>query len=426
MKPLTPTARQVPFLASAADLTFFGGAAGGGKTFGLLADPLRWVGYPNFRGVLFRRTYPELKKGGGLLDETRDLYGRFATLTDMTWTFPSGATVELSHMQHEKDADSWRGGQLSWVGFDQAETFSRRQFFYLVGRLRTKAAMRPRAKASCNAEPGWVAELLAPWIGTDGYADPEMADKRLRFTRRGDSFAFDEVFGDLSLRFCPAKLTDNPHVDPRYEMFLESQSLVDRERLLHGNWKIRATAGNVFDRAWFNSVSALPADASWIRSWDFSSGTGKARTAGVKVGISGGRVYVADVKVGLWSPAEREKLLLQTARADGPDVPIILEQEPGSSGSDVAKSYVTLLAGFDARAKTATGKKPRRWAPLSAQAEVGNVFYLLADWNEDWLNEMHNASEDGKTLLDQVDATAQGFNELSVVDPFAASWGGVA
>ena len=69
-------------------------------------------------------------------------------------------------------------------------------------------------------------------------------------------------------------------------------------------------------------------------SWDFSSGTGKARTAGVKVGISGGRVIVADVKVGLWSPAEREKLLLQTARADGPDVPIILwNKEPGSSGS---------------------------------------------------------------------------------------------
>ena len=63
---------------------------------------------------------------------------------------------------------------------------------------------------------------------------------------------------------------------------------------------------------------------------------------------------------------------------------------------------------------------------MSAQAEVGNVFYMIAPWNEDWLNEMHNASEDGKTLLDQVDATAQGYNELCVVDPYAAAWGGVA
>ena len=72
---LTPHARQMPFLASPADIAIFGGANGPGKTWALIVDPLRWVHDPKFRGVIFRRTFPEITHGGGLVDETREIYG---------------------------------------------------------------------------------------------------------------------------------------------------------------------------------------------------------------------------------------------------------------------------------------------------------------------------------------------------------------
>ena len=68
---------QEAFLASRADIAIYGGAAGGGKTWGLLYNQARSHKDPAHRGVIFRRVMPNITASGGLLDESRKLYPLF-------------------------------------------------------------------------------------------------------------------------------------------------------------------------------------------------------------------------------------------------------------------------------------------------------------------------------------------------------------
>ena len=90
--------RQESFLSSPADIVIYGGSAGGGKTWGLLLDPLRDIDVAGFNAVIFRRTYAEVTKAGGLWDESEKLYryiGADGVRGDLLWRFSSGARVEF-------------------------------------------------------------------------------------------------------------------------------------------------------------------------------------------------------------------------------------------------------------------------------------------------------------------------------------------
>src|SRR5262245_14686222 len=100
---IRPQPRQMDFLSSAADVAVFGGAAGGGKSFSLLLEPLYHIHNRDFRGIVLRRTYPQIKLQGGLWDVSADLYtrvGGVANQASLTWEFPSGATVAFRSMEH--------------------------------------------------------------------------------------------------------------------------------------------------------------------------------------------------------------------------------------------------------------------------------------------------------------------------------------
>src|SRR5690348_2573145 len=97
---------QREFIRTRADIAVYGGAAGSGKSFALLLDPLRWVReYPGFGGVLFRRTYPQITAEGGLWDESAELYARLGAtpvVGRLEWRFaPHGNTIAFRSLQHE-------------------------------------------------------------------------------------------------------------------------------------------------------------------------------------------------------------------------------------------------------------------------------------------------------------------------------------
>ena len=76
---------QTEFLRTAADVCIYGGAAGGGKTVGLILEPLRYVSrVPGFTAVFFRRTTPQVTNPGGLWDESLNFYPRFGERTNGT------------------------------------------------------------------------------------------------------------------------------------------------------------------------------------------------------------------------------------------------------------------------------------------------------------------------------------------------------
>lgn len=189
-----------------------------------------------------------------------------------------------------------------------------------------------------------------------------------------------------------------------------------------------AAEGTTFQRPWFPIVEAAPAQARRVRYWDKAgtSGGGK-RTAGVLMARApDGVYYVEHVLTGQWSAAEREPVILQTARADaarlGNVVRVWVEQEPGSGGKESAESTIRTLAGFAVEADRVTGDKAVRAEPFAAQAKAGNVRLVSGAWNHAYLEEI--VAFPNGAYSDQVDASSGAFNKLAPGRPFRPAAGG--
>lgn len=153
-----------------------------------------------------------------------------------------------------------------------------------------------------------------------------------------------------------------------------------------------------------------------VRYWD-KAGTkdGGAYTVGVLMGLdTKDRYWVLNVIRGQWDSAAREDVILSTARHDGVEVMIGVEQEPGSGGKDSAVATVKNLKGFNCRIDLPTGDKTARADPYSAQVNVGNVWLVEAPWNFDYVEELKYFPN--SKYKDQVDASSGAFKLIS--EPF--------
>ena len=425
---------QADFLASPADIAIYGGAAGGGKTWALLMEPLRHVANPGFGAVIFRRTTVQVKNEGGLWDESEGLYplaGARGFRSQLTWRFPSGAAVRFAHLEHDKTVYDWQGAQVPLIGFDELTHFSGKQFWYLVSRNRSPCGVRPYIRATCNPDAdSWVAGFIAWWLeeGT-GLPAPERAGVLRWFVRDGDALVWADAPGELAARypdlppksatFVPARLSDNTalmRADPGYLANLLALPAVERARLLDGNWKVRAAAGLLFRRHWCRIVEAAPQGLRMVRGWDLA-GTPKTLhndpdwTCGVKIGRSdGGAYYVLDHVRLRDTPGEVERLIRHTAEADGPEVEVSLPQDPGQAGKAQSLALTRALEGYAVRTSPESGDKATRFAPFSAQAEGGAVHVLRAEWNEAWFSALE-AFPDARHD-DDADATSRAFNSF--------------
>lgn len=175
--------------------------------------------------------------------------------------------------------------------------------------------------------------------------------------------------------------------------------------------------GAMFKRAAVEIVDALPAGGGqWVRWWDraASSKTGDY-SAGVLMLAAGDVFYVADVQRGQWASEERDAIMKQTAALDAQRTNgacmIWTEQEPGSSGLDVARAMTKLLAGYPINSEPSTGSKEVRAMPFAAQWNAGNVKLLRGAWNAAYLDEL--TSFPFGTNDDQVDGSSGAFGKLA-------------
>lgn len=431
---------QETFLGSSADIAIYGGAAGGGKTWALLMEPLRHIANPGFGAVFFRRSTVQVRNEGGLWDESEKLYpiiGATPREHVLSWEFPTGATVSFAHLEHDKTVLNWQGSQIPLICFDELTHFSQKQFWYMVSRNRSMCGVRPYIRATCNPDAdSWVAEFIAWWIDQEtGLPITERAGVVRWFVRINDALVWADDPAELeekhpgippkSATFIPAKLTDNAALmaaDPGYMANLLALPKVERERLLGGNWKIRAAAGLLFKRSWVTVVDAAPIDLRMIRGWDLA-GTPKVEgndpdwTAGTKIGVSRstGRYIVLHHVRDRDTPHKVEALIANTASQDGHDVEVSLPQDPGQAGKAQVATLIKMLAGYTARSSPETGDKATRFGPFSAQCEAGNVDVLRGAWNEEWfvnLESFPDAAHD-----DDADSTARAFNTLTLDAP---------
>lgn len=198
--------------------------------------------------------------------------------------------------------------------------------------------------------------------------------------------------------------------------------VVERDKKIMGSMAVAGQfqqrpaprAGGFFKWENLEVVDIAPVVDKVVRFWD-KAGTagGGAYTAGVKMGrVRGGEGYIIlDVVRGQWGAAERERVIKQTAQADGHGVDIWIEQEPGSGGKESAESTVRNLAGYKIRAERATGEKSIRAEPYAVQVEANNVKVLKAPWTQAFIDE-HKTFPVGK-YKDQVDAAGGAFNKLA-------------
>ena len=224
---------QTNFLAAGEKDVLYGGAAGGGKSFAMIVDPLRNCHKKAHRALILRRSMPELRE---MIDKSRELYpqafpGAKFREVEKLWNFPSGAKVEFGFLERDADVYRYQGQAYSWIGFDEITHLPTEfSWNYLASRLRTTDPTI-QTYLRCTANPGGVG---SHWV-KNRYILP---------AEHNSSFLGND---GLTRKFIPAKLEDNPYLaeDGVYEQMLKSLPPIQRRQLLEGNWDVAEGAAFV-------------------------------------------------------------------------------------------------------------------------------------------------------------------------------------
>jgi len=273
---------QTEFLAASEREVLYGGSAGGGKSYAMLADPLRYMGHPQFSGLLLRHTTEELRE---LIFKSQELYPKIWpgikwSERKMQWTAPSGARLWMSYLDRDEDVLRYQGLAFSWIGFDELTQWATPYAWnYMRSRLRSTATDLPIfMRATTN--PGgrghhWVKKMFidpSPYNRSFDATDIDTTEV-LRYPA-GHSKAGKPLF---KRRFIPARLSDNPYLSQAgdYEAMLLSLPEQQRRQLLNGDWDIKEGAAfTEFDRH-LHVIEPFNIPSNWVkfRACDYGYGS---------------------------------------------------------------------------------------------------------------------------------------------------------
>lgn len=188
--------------------------------------------------------------------------------------------------------------------------------------------------------------------------------------------------------------------------------------------------GGLFQRGWFRVADTLhfafpnlqfalpptPSPVRWARFWDTAATAGQRSDywAGALLGRTPeGEWVLADMVRGRWEYPEAKRQVLRVAAADGPDVPVLVEESASGSALLQDLRQDPSAEGYFLRGVRVAAEKAVRAATWASQAESGRFWVLRAHWNAAFLAEAEtfpHAAHD-----DQVDAVSGAYGYLTEV-----------
>lgn len=356
---------QTDFLLSEADVTFYGGAAGGGKTFALLIDALmRAMATPGWTGLVIRRLRESMKVKGGIWSDAQRLFAGIAEFnhSEMSITWPNGSSLTFRQALHNPGL--FAGPSYDWIALEEMQELDIDTLILALTRLRSTKGIRPVVRATMNPKRGHkVVKWLVWYLDPLGEPDRSKSGVVRWFCRRSDTDAF--AFGasaeeaganavhpagrPLSYAFIPSMLEDNPALnlaDPDYANRINLQGRVRAAQLGRGNWYVGGDDDGPLARGrWEHVVAPLGDIVKWVRAWDKAATRPSESnrhnppdyTCGVLLGFdAAGRFYLRGLAACREDTPLRDTMIAATAKADGHMTQQVHKQAPGDAGkSDV-------------------------------------------------------------------------------------------
>ena len=274
---------QTDFLAATEQEALYGGAAGGGKSYAMVADPVRYLARPNARMLLVRRSTEELRE---LISVSKQLYPRAIPgikfmERDKTWVSPNGSTLWMSYLDRDDDVSRYQGQAFNWIGFDELTQWPTPYAWnYMRSRLRSAHAKELGLYMRATTNPGgpghaWVKKMFidpAPHGQAFWATNPDTGETIT--WPKGHSRAGEPLF---KRKFIPATLFDNPFLsdDGMYEANLLSLPEHQRRQLLEGDWDINEGAAFPEFSRRHHVVEPFEIPSSWprFRACDYGYGS---------------------------------------------------------------------------------------------------------------------------------------------------------
>jgi len=325
---------QTNFLASGEREVLYGGSAGGGKSYAMLADPLRYLQHPNFSGLLLRHTTEELRE---LVWKSQELYPKVIpnikwSERKMQWVTPAGGRLWFSYLDREEDVLRYQGLAFTWIGFDELTQWPTPfAWNYLRSRLRTASSDLPiymRATTNPGGRGhGWVKKMfIDPAPAGEAFHATDIETNETLTYPTGHSKEGQPLF---KRRFIPARLFDNPYLAEQgdYESMLLSLPEQQRRQLLDGDWDIKEGA----------AFTEFNRDIHVIEPFDIPTGWTKFRACDYGYGSKSAVLWFAI------SPDEqlivyRELYVSKVLATDLADMILEVEQDDGTIGYGVLDS----------------------------------------------------------------------------------------
>jgi len=457
-----------------ATVLVYGGAAGGGKSFFQSYRAAKYHNVKGYSAALFRRTFTMLQGSGSLWDECMGFYpglGADWTTRPLEFTWPHPSRVEFRHLQHEDDAEDHKSKQYAMIGFDEATDFTGKQFVFMLSRLRTTCGVPKQFVLTTNPDPdSYVRQWIDWYISADGTPDPAKSGVIRYFVRVKDAIVWgatrDELLkyvgGDpkhvMSFCFIAASIYDNKILlekDPEYLANLKALPTVERERYLGGNWDVKESAGDMFQRSWFRVWGSTELERALmdqtghgarivqsVRWWDFAAtpvegflvpgverpADFKARdpstadpdwTVGYRLDrTADGRVIIADVRMYRDTPGAIEAAVERTAMEDGPKTVVGWWQDPGQASIGQSERLKARIERHALVCCESASKSKMEYAREPSRAAYrGEIFYQIGKWNSPSFNQLEQFPTKG-VHDDCVDAFAGAWHYLANNAPF--------